>query len=94
MKEITPVLLSGGAGTRLWPVSRALYPKQLLPMAADNSMLQETVLRFGGLNGVQPPLVICNDVHRFIIAAQLQALNVAPRAIVLEPTGRNTAPGF
>lgn len=92
MKKITPVLLSGGAGTRLWPVSRALYPKQLLPMAAQRSMLQETVLRFSHLDGVQPPLVICNDEHRFTIAAQLQDLGVTPAAIVLEPVGRNTAP--
>src|SRR5438105_6579047 len=88
VKTITPVLLSGGSGTRLWPVSRALYPKQLLPMAAEHSMLQETALRFVGLEGARPPLVICNDEHRFMIAAQLQELGVTPRAIVLEPSGQ------
>jgi len=91
MTKITPVLLSGGSGTRLWPVSRSLHPKQLLPIAAENTMLQETVRRFSASSDFLPPLVICNDEHRFIIAAQLQAIGVTPAAIVLEPVGRNTA---
>jgi len=89
---ITPVLLSGGSGTRLWPISRTLYPKQLLPMTGERTMLQETALRFADVAGFGPPLVVCNDEHRFIVAAQLQAVNIDPMAVVLEPEGRNTAP--
>ena len=92
MKTITPVLLSGGSGTRLWPVSRSLYPKQLLPMTAERTMFQETARRFLGAEGFQRPLVVCNDEHRFIIAAQIQDAGVTPNKIVLEPLGRNTAP--
>jgi mannose-1-phosphate guanylyltransferase / mannose-6-phosphate isomerase len=85
------VLLSGGSGTRLWPVSRALYPKQLLPMTAERTMFQETVTRFASTE-FAPPIIVCNDEHRFIIASQIQAIGVAPQRIVLEPFGRNTAP--
>ena len=89
--KITPVILSGGSGTRLWPLSRALRPKQLLPLVSDKSMLQETVLRTAdALFG--PPLIICNEDHRFMIAEQVRALGISPEAIVLEPKGRNTAP--
>ncbi len=89
---IYPVLLSGGAGTRLWPVSRARHPKQLYALASEHTMLQETALRLHGTANVAPPLIICNDEHRFFIAEQLRALNVTPEDIVLEPVGRNTAP--
>lgn len=89
---ITPVLLSGGSGTRLWPVSRSLYPKQLLPLASEHTLFQETARRFASAGGFAPPLVVCNDEHRFIIAAQCHAVGIAPQAIVLEPQGRNTAP--
>jgi len=92
MRSITPVLLSGGSGTRLWPVSRSLYPKQLLPMTAERTMFQDTVQRFAGNPAFLAPLIVCNDEHRFIIAAQLQAIGVHPHSIVLEPVGRNTAP--
>ena len=92
MQRITPVLLSGGSGTRLWPVSRSLYPKQLLAMTAERTMFQETAARFAGHSDFAPPLVVCNDEHRFIIAAQIGALGIAPNTIVLEPLGRNTAP--
>lgn len=88
---IHPVILSGGAGMRLWPLSRALYPKQLLALASERTMLQETALRTAA-HGFAAPLVICNDEHRFIVAEQLRALGIKARAILLEPEGRNTAP--
>ncbi|HXV20239.1 MAG TPA: mannose-1-phosphate guanylyltransferase/mannose-6-phosphate isomerase [Desulfuromonadales bacterium] len=89
---IVPVILSGGAGTRLWPLSRELYPKQLLPLVGAQTMLQETVTRLRGLAGLGAPLVVCNESHRFLVAEQLRAIGVNPAAIVLEPVGRNTAP--
>jgi mannose-1-phosphate guanylyltransferase/mannose-6-phosphate isomerase len=89
--SIWPVILSGGAGTRLWPLSRELYPKQLLPLVSDKSLLQDTLGRVKG-NGFAAPVVVCNDDHRFIIAEQLRQLDMKPRAIVLEPAARNTAP--
>lgn len=91
---IYPVILSGGAGTRLWPLSRKLYPKQLLPLVSEKSMLQETALRVKNTADLNfaPPLVICNAEHRFIIAEQMRSIGIEPSAIVLEPVGRNTAP--
>ncbi len=89
---IVPVILSGGAGTRLWPLSRELYPKQLLPLLGERTMLQETLLRLDGLAGVAPPLVVCNEAHRFMVAEQLRLIGQAGAAIMLEPVGRNTAP--
>lgn len=89
---IVPLLLSGGAGSRLWPLSRELYPKQLLNLCSDRSMLQDTALRVADANHFAAPLVICNQEHRFVIAEQLRQISVAPAAIVLEPVGRNTAP--
>jgi mannose-1-phosphate guanylyltransferase/mannose-1-phosphate guanylyltransferase/mannose-6-phosphate isomerase len=89
--QIVPVILSGGAGTRLWPLSRELYPKQLLPLAGPNTMIQETALRAAG-GAFGAPVIVCNEEHRFIIAEQLRAVGVLPRAILLEPVGRNTAP--
>lgn len=87
-----PVILSGGSGTRLWPLSRAALPKQLLALASDHSMLQETVLRLAGLPGLGKPLVVCNNEHRFLIAEQLREIDVEPMGLFLEPVGRNTAP--
>ncbi len=89
--RIHPVILSGGAGTRLWPLSRELFPKQLLPLASERSLLQDTARRVAG-EPFAAPLVICNEEHRFIIAEQLRAMDIAPATIVLEPVGRNTAP--
>src|SRR5262249_33083072 len=91
MPRIVPVLLSGGSGTRLWPVSRSLYPKQLLPMTSDRTMFQETARRFDGAPEFGAPLVVCNHVP-CLHASQVPAVGIAPRTIVLEPIGRNTAP--
>jgi len=90
---LIPVILSGGAGTRLWPLSRELYPKQLLALAAKDTMLQETVKRLAGLP-TAPPVIVCNEAHRFLVAEQVRQLGVQPGAIVLEPAGRNTAPAI
>jgi mannose-1-phosphate guanylyltransferase / mannose-6-phosphate isomerase len=89
---IIPVILSGGTGSRLWPLSRELYPKQLLPLVNDQTMLQNTVLRTNGLEDVSEPIVVCNEEHRFMVAEQLRPIAISPKAILLEPVGRNTAP--
>jgi mannose-1-phosphate guanylyltransferase/mannose-6-phosphate isomerase len=90
---LTPVILSGGAGTRLWPLSRELYPKQLLALTGDRTMLQQTALRLEGLSATQP-VIVCNDSHRFLVAEQLRQIDIEPRSMVLEPFGRNTAPAI
>ena len=89
--RIYPVVLSGGSGTRLWPMSRASMPKQLLALHGPRTMIQDTVLR-ANVPGAVPPILLCGDDHRFLVADQMQTLGVTPRAIVLEPMGRNTAP--
>src|SRR5205814_2071198 len=89
---IYPVILSGGSGTRLWPMSRSLYPKQLLALFGDTSLLQQTVSRIVGKPDFAPPVIVANEEHRFIIAEQLREIRVTPAALVLEPVGRNTAP--
>ena len=89
--KIYPVILSGGTGTRLWPLSRAALPKQLLALHGERTMIQETVLR-AALPGAAAPLLLCSEAHRFLVAEQMQEIGVSPRAIVLEPMGRNTAP--
>jgi mannose-1-phosphate guanylyltransferase/mannose-6-phosphate isomerase len=90
---LTPVILSGGAGTRLWPLSRELYPKQLLALTGERTMLQQTALRLSGL-AAAAPVVVCNEAHRFLVAEQLRQLRMDTRAVVLEPFGRNTAPAI
>jgi mannose-1-phosphate guanylyltransferase/mannose-6-phosphate isomerase len=89
-----PVILSGGSGTRLWPLSRELYPKQLLPLVGKGTMLQETLARVGDMPGVASPIIVCNESHRFLVADQMLQKGVQPKAIVLEPVGRNTAPAI
>lgn len=89
---LVPVILSGGAGTRLWPLSRSLYPKQLLPLTGERSLIQETALRVADRDLFAAPVVVCNEEHRFVVAEQLREAGIAPAAIVLEPVGRNTAP--
>ena len=91
---LVPVILCGGTGTRLWPLSRASYPKQYWPLAGqgDDTLLQQTQLRLEGLPELAPPLLICNEDHRFIVAEQLRQIGVEPAGILLEPLGRNTAP--
>jgi mannose-1-phosphate guanylyltransferase/mannose-6-phosphate isomerase len=90
---IQPVVLSGGSGTRLWPLSRELYPKQLLPLVGENSLLQDTLGRLDGIAGAVPPLLVCNEQHRFIVAEQMRLVGMQG-SILLEPAGRNTAPAL
>lgn len=88
-----PVILSGGSGSRLWPLSRSLYPKQLLPLSSERTMIQETVLR-AHKGRFANPIIICNEAHRFIVAEQMQEIGVTPLRLMLEPVGRNTAPAI
>jgi len=92
--QIIPVILSGGSGTRLWPLSRKQYPKQYLSLASDNTMLQETILRLNGLDNLADPIIVCNADHRFLVAEQCQQINIKNPTILLEPVGRNTAPAI
>ena len=89
---LIPVILSGGIGSRLWPLSREHYPKQLLALVGEQTLLQDTVLRLKGLPDQSSPLAICNEAHRFLVAEQLRSIGVEHPTIVLEPMGRNTAP--
>ncbi len=93
MNDILPVILSGGSGTRLWPLSREAYPKQFLPLAGEQTMLQATWTRVAPIAG-HPPIVVANEEHRFVAAEQLQQVGARPTAILLEPIGRNTAPAI
>ncbi len=94
--SIIPVILSGGSGTRLWPLSRESYPKQFLALDSrtKKTLLQKTYERLLGLEGLENPILICNEDHRFIVAEQFREINTDPKAIILEPVGRNTAPAI
>ncbi len=91
---IRPVILSGGSGSRLWPLSRELYPKQLLALVSELTLLQETAKRLLGLTQLQAPVVVCNEEHRFMVAEQLRLIEQPADKIILEPMGRNTAPAL
>ena len=95
MQTLIPVILSGGSGTRLWPLSREKYPKQLLPLIGEDSLLQATIRRIEGLTDIrlEAPMVVCNEEYRFVIAEQLRLMDKAG-TILLEPVGRNTAPAL
>ena len=92
--NIIPVILSGGSGNRLWPLSRTQFPKQYLSLVGKNSMLQETILRLNGIENLSQPIIVCNVDHRFIVAEQLKQIDVADATIILEPIARNTAPAI
>jgi mannose-1-phosphate guanylyltransferase/mannose-6-phosphate isomerase len=92
MSRLHPVVLCGGSGSRLWPMSRRLLPKQFLPLVTERTLLQDTILRIGAMGGMEAPIVISNNEHRFLVAEQLNELGVKPAVQILEPVGRNTAP--
>jgi mannose-1-phosphate guanylyltransferase/mannose-6-phosphate isomerase len=92
--KIIPVILSGGSGTRLWPLSSKQHPKQYLPLVGDRTMLQETILRLEGLDTITDPIIICNADHRFQVAEQCRQIDINNPTILLEPVGRNTAPAI
>ena len=94
MSPLIPVILSGGSGTRLWPLSRESHPKQFLPLLGERSLMQMTWLRLNGLPGAQSPMVVANEEHRFLVAEQLRQVGATPMALILEPVGRNTAPAI
>ncbi len=91
---VVPVILSGGSGTRLWPMSRELYPKQFIPLLGSESLFERTLARVQAVEDVQGPIVVCNQEHRFMAAEQLRRAGVRDWAILLEPVGRNTAPAI
>ncbi|KVD26051.1 mannose-1-phosphate guanylyltransferase [Burkholderia ubonensis] len=91
---ITPVILSGGSGTRMWPLSRSGYPKQFLALHGEDTLLQKTVRRLDDVTGIAAPLVLTNDEQRFLVAEQLRQIGKTPACIVLEPVGRNTGPAI
>jgi mannose-1-phosphate guanylyltransferase/mannose-1-phosphate guanylyltransferase/mannose-6-phosphate isomerase len=94
MRKITPVVLSGGAGTRLWPLSREHFPKQLLPLAGPRSMIQETLLRLSDQERFTAPMVVTNEETRFAVAEQMRAIDIVGGTLLLEPAARNTAPAI
>lgn len=93
MSLIIPVIMAGGVGSRLWPLSRTHYPKQFLPLASNMTMLQETILRLSNIEHL-PPSIICNEEHRFLVAEQVRNIHIEHSGIILEPFGKNTAPAI
>src|ERR1700690_2491481 len=91
--QIVPVILSGGSGSRLWPVSRESFPKQFWPLVSERSMIDETARRAVG-PGFAPPIVVCNQEHRFLAAEQMRLAGAEGARVVLEPVGRNSAPAI
>ena len=94
--KIIPIILCGGKGSRLWPLSRKSYPKQFLAISSNSklSLLQQTYERLNDINDLDDPILICNEEHRFIVAEQMREVDINPKAIILEPSGRNTAPAI
>ena len=92
--KIFPVILSGGTGKRLWPLSREQFPKQYQSLVGKYTLFQETILRLDGIENLSAPIIVCNSDHRFIVAEQLQQIKVSQSTILLEPVSRNTAPAI
>ena len=92
---IVPIILSGGVGSRLWPLSREHLPKQMMPLlGARYSLFQNTIMRLGGIAAIAPPLIVCNEHHRFMAASQMQEIGANWSDIILEPEGKNTCPAI
>ncbi|CAB1276613.1 mannose-1-phosphate guanylyltransferase/mannose-6-phosphate isomerase [Candidatus Nitrosacidococcus tergens] len=91
---LQPIILSGGSGTRLWPLSREHFPKQLLSLVGEHTMIQDTILRICSLENVLSPVIVCNKEHRFLVAEQMRQIDITPQQLILEPSGRNTAPAL
>ena len=94
MMKLHPVIFAGGSGTRLWPLSREFFPKPFLSITGLHTMLQETILRLDGIEGIVQPIVVCNEEHRFLVAEQARQIDRMPESVILEPVGRNTAPAM
>ena len=96
MLKVIPIILCGGKGSRLWPLSRKGFPKQFLSLTDDNNktLLQQTQERILDIKGIEDPIIICNEEHRFLVAEQMRKINIKPQAIILEAEGRNTAPAI
>ncbi len=94
LPKLTPIILSGGVGSRLWPLSRSHVPKQFVSLTSDLTLLQETVLRFSDTDHYHPPIVVCGDDHRFLAAEQLREIGIKPQALIIEPASRGTAPAI
>ena len=96
MRKIIPIILAGGTGSRLWPLSRESFPKQFLQLTDEDNytLLQKTYKRIEGIENLCEPIIICNEDHRFIVGDQMRKININPNAIILEPSRRNTAPAI